>query len=294
LHDPADLSIHLAARPDWSDDAPRAVRERAGLDEDGAPALRLHQFAGDRALMEYSDGTRFYLDMARGDVWATWPEPLTLEDTATYLLGPVMGHFLRRRGALCLHGSALLLDGRCVAFAGPAGAGKSTLAAAMATRGKRVLVEDMCRIERDDGRFQVQPGYPRIRLWPDAADLIAVPPAALPLLTPNWDKRFMPLDQDAARRFHDRPEPLAAIFVLRPRREMAEPAQLQELAGQEALAELAANTYGSRLLDRQQRGAEFSALGELARAVPVRALTLNADGARLLEACAWIERHAFA
>lgn len=240
--------------------------------------------------MQYSDGTRFYLDMRRGEVWTTWPEPLTLEDTATYLLGPVIGHFLRRRGALCLHGSAALLDGRCVVFAGPAGSGKSTLAAAMATRGQRVLADDVCRVERDGEVFRVQPGYPRIRLWPDAADLIAVPVAALPPLTPNWDKRFLPLD-DAARRFHDQAEPLAAIFILRPRCAMAEPARLQELSGHQALAELAANTYGSRLLDRDQRNAEFSALGELARAVQVSALTLS-EGGRLLDACEWIERHA--
>jgi hypothetical protein len=256
--------------------------------------LRLHQYEGDRVLMQYSDGTRFWLDVPAGEVWTTWPDPLTLEDTATYLLGPVMGHFLRRRGALCLHGSAVLLDGRCVVFAGPPGAGKSTLAAAMARTGHRILAEDVCRIERVGGSWVVQPGYPRIRLWDDAADLIRVPAGSLPLLTPNWDKRFLPLGDGASPAFHDRPERLAAVFVLAPRRAMPEPAHVQALAGQQALAELAANTYGTRLLGRDQRSTEFAALGELARAVPVRALTLNADGARLLDACAWIGRHALA
>jgi hypothetical protein len=244
--------------------------------------------------MHYSDGTRFYLDVGRGEVWTTWPEPLTLEDTATYLLGPVMAHFLRRRGDLCLHASAVLLDGRCIVFAGAPGAGKSTLAAAMARTGHRILAEDVCRIERNDGSWLVQPGYPRIRLWDDAADLIRVPPVSLPLLTPNWDKRFLPLRDGPSPAFHDRPERLAAVFVLTPRRAMPEPAQVQVLAGQQALAELAANTYGTRLLGRDQRGTEFAALGELARAVPVRALTLDADGARLLDACLWIDRHALA
>lgn len=244
--------------------------------------------------MHYSDGTRFYLDIGRGEVWTTWPDPLTVEDTATYLLGPVMGHFLRRRGALCLHGSAVLLDGRCVVFAGPPGSGKSTLAAAMARTGHRILADDVCRIERDGESWRVQPGYPRIRLWDDAADLIRVPAGSLPLLTPNWDKRFLPLHDGASPAFHDRAERLAAVFVLTPRRAMPEPAQVQALVGQQALAELAANTYGTRLLDRAQRSTEFAALGELARAVPVCALTLNADGMRLLDACAWIDRHALA
>ncbi len=242
--------------------------------------------------MQYSDGTRFYLDARRGEVWTTWPGTLTLEDTATYLLGPVLGHFLRRRGALCLHASAVLMDGRCIALAGPPGAGKSTLAAGLARMGRRVLTEDVCRVARLDEALTVQPGYPRIRLWQDAADLIDIAPEALPPLTPNWDKRFMPLDGGAGL-FHDRPERLAAVFVLTPRHAMPEPARVQKLDGQQRLAELAANTYGARLLDRHQRSVEFSALGELARAVPVHGLTLNADGSRLLEACAWIERHAF-
>jgi hypothetical protein len=289
---PVDLSIHLSARPDWAESASTETYGRAEPGDE-APLLRLREYAGDRVLLHYSDDTRFYLDAPRGEVWATWPDTLTLEDTATYLLGPVVGHFLRRRGELCLHGSAVLLGGRCVVFAGPAGAGKSTLAAAMATLGRRILTEDVCCLARDGEAFRVQPGYPRIRLWPDAAALIGVPQAELPPLTPNWDKRFMPL-AEGARAFHDRPEPLAAVFVLTPRDDMTEAARLRELGGQEGLAELAANTYGARLLGRGQRATEFALLGELARAVTVRALTLNAEGSRLLEACAWIERHAFA
>lgn len=277
--------------PDWAQGASVTTYPHPDAADDGDPLLSLHQHDGDRVQMQYSDGTRFYLDMRRAEVWATWPDTLTLEDTATYLLGPVMGHFLRRRGELCLHASAVLIGGHCIAFAGARGAGKSTLAAAMAQRGQRVLTDDVCRLTRDGAGFIVQPGYPRIRLWEDAADLIRMPPAALPLLTPNWDKRFMPL-AGATPAFHEHAERLAAVFVLTPRSPMRAPAALGELRGQQGLAELAANTYGARLLDRRQRALEFAALGELARTVPVRALTLNEDGERLLEACEWIERHA--
>jgi hypothetical protein len=223
-------------------------------------------------------------------VWATWQEPLTLDDTATYLLGPVLGYFLRRRGMVCLHASAVMLGGACVALAGPAGAGKSTLAAAFALRGDRVLSEDVTCLAEDGGAFSVQPGYPRIRLWKESGELIGAEAGELPLLTPTWDKRYLALDE--AGSFHGRPEPLAAVLVLRPRRAMAAPARLDALAGQDILSELVANTYANYLLDRGQRAAEFDVLGRLARSVPVRALTLNADGARLREACDWIGRHA--
>jgi hypothetical protein len=196
----------------------------------------------------------------------------------------VLGYFLRRRGAVCLHASTVMLGGACIALAGPAGAGKSTLAAAFALRGDRVLSEDVTCLAEDSGVFRVQPGYPRIRLWKESGDLLGAGARELPLLTPTWDKRYLA--------FHQRPEPLAAVLVLRPRRAMVAPARLDTLAGQDLLSELVANTYANYLLDRGQRAAEFAVLGRLARSVPVRALTLNADGARLREACDWIEGHA--
>ena len=253
--------------------------------------LRRHDLPRNRALLHYSDGTRFYLDFDRAAVWATWPEALTLDDTATYLLGPVLGYFLRRRGRICLHASAVLLGGDCVVFAGPAGAGKSTLAAAFAQGGGRVLSEDVTCLSEGADDFRVEPGYPRIRLWKESEPLVGAAPHGLPLLTPTWDKRYLTLE-GAGGAFHERAERLAAVLLLKPRRAMAAPAQLDVLGGQEILSELVANTYANHLLDRGQRAAEFDALGRLARSVPVRALTLNADGTRLRDACDWIERHA--
>lgn len=249
-----------------------------------------HDLPDNRALLRYSDGTRFYLDFERSSVWATWPDALTLDDTATYLLGPVLGYFLRRRGQVCLHASAVALGDRCVVFAGPAGAGKSTLAAAFAMQGSPVLAEDVTCLSEDRGGFEVQHGYPRIRLWQESGPLIGAEPGSLPLLTPTWDKRYLPLGAE----FHDRPARIAAVFLLKPRRAMAAPAATAALTGQELLAELVANTYATHLLDRGQRAAEFAVLGRLARAVPVTALALNADGSRLGEACDWIRCHALA
>lgn len=252
----------------------------------------MHRDCGEqRHYLRYADGTRFYVDAASARIWATWPDPLTLEDTATYLLGPVLGFYLRLRGLVCLHGSAALLDGRCIAFVGPAGAGKSTLAAALAANGTPIVTEDVACLDEADGGFVVRPGYPRIRLWEDSARLLAA--GGLPALTPNWDKRYLELD-GGRHRFHDAPAPLAGIFLLQPRRAMAAPAALAELPGQDVLSQLVANAYGKRLVSPRLRAHEFEVLGRLARRVPVRALTLDADGTRLAEACGWIRRHALA
>jgi len=266
------LRIRFRSRPNWAG---------SGATVDGG-----------RFRLPFADGTCFFLDTGTATVWATWPEPLTLEDTATYLLGPVLGFYLRLQGHVCLHASAVVLDGRCIAFAGPAGSGKSTLAAGLATLGEAVLTEDVACLDERDGRLEIRPGYPRIRLWEGAAQLLPGSTGTLPLLTPNWDKRYLPLG-DEAHRFHAEPAPLAAVFVLNPRKPMAEAAQIGPLSGQDVLTNLVVNTYGTRLLDTAMRAHEFQVLGRLAESVPVRSLTLNSDGTRLLEACEWIRNHAF-
>ena len=289
--DAADLQIVLGTAPGWrTTTTPRF--EHAVRDDAGEPLLKLFQHAPGKWWFAYADGTQFYLDRDGATLWATWPESLSLEDTATYLLGPILGFFLRLTGRVCLHASAVMFGDTAVAFAGAAGSGKSTLAAALAARGHKVLAEDVTCLREDDGNFFVLPAYPRIRLWDESARLLA-PAGALPLLTPNWDKRFLPLD-DGVHSFQSSPAPLAAICVLQERQAMAAPAALRDLGGQEQLSLLVANTYGNQLLDRAMREHEFTVLGRLAQRVPLRGLALADDGARLGEACDWIERHALA
>src|SRR5258708_4473008 len=106
------------------------------IEPTGEPSLRvLRVDGGSFVRLAYADGTQFWLDRKRENVWATWPAQLTLENAASYLLGPVLGVLLRLRGVTCLHASAVSFGDRCVAFVGAAGSGKSTMAAALARRG---------------------------------------------------------------------------------------------------------------------------------------------------------------
>ena len=92
---------------------------------------------GRRVLrLRYADGCEYHVDAAGTRVACTWPAHFTVEDAATYLLGPVFGLVLRLRGIPSLHASAVALGDRSVAMCGPAGTGKSTTAAALAARGR--------------------------------------------------------------------------------------------------------------------------------------------------------------
>ena len=165
----------------------------------------------------YSDGTEFIVDRTGTRIWATWPDTLTLEDMATYLLGPVLGFVLRLRGITCLHASAVAIGDQAIAFLGTAGAGKSTAAVAFAERGYPALSDDVAALSDQEHTFFVQPGYPLLRLWPSTIATLYGPMDTLPRLTPTWDKRYLDLTQNGYR-FQQEPLPLAAIYILDERR----------------------------------------------------------------------------
>jgi hypothetical protein len=233
----------------------------------------------------YADGTQFLIDKDGTKVWATWPsETSTLEDTATYLLGPIMGFVLLLRGRVSLHASAVAIGDSAVAFVGPAGAGKSTTAAALADLGYRVLAEDVVTLDEFGASFLVQPGYPCIRLWPESVGALYGSDADLPKLTPTWDKRFIDLTQKQYV-FQDDPLPLSTIYIVNARVQTNDAPFVESISQSEALMSLVSNTYATQLMNRQMRAREFELLTRLLKTTSVRRLTPHSDPARIPALC---------
>ncbi|MFZ0521126.1 MAG: hypothetical protein WAL95_08895 [Candidatus Acidiferrales bacterium] len=282
------VSIHLNAFP------PTAAAVQSGpeelsyaspyQDELGNPVLKIWKVAGARHLrLAYFDGTQFWLDPEGCEVWATWPDNLTVEDTATYLLGPVLGILLRLRGVTCLHASAVAFGEKAVAFVGSAGAGKSTTAAALAQRGHAILSDDVVALAERNGSFLVQPAYPYLSLWPPSVESLYGSVEALPRFSANYDKRCLSLPKQELR-FEERALPLAAIYILGDRR--GDPAPVvEEMMPQKAFLSLVANTFATNTLDGSMRAKEFETLARLAPRVPIRALRAHQDPGRLMDLC---------
>jgi hypothetical protein len=257
----------------------------SNLDEEGYPALRVALLEGGKYFgFFYSDGARFAIDRTGREVCADWPENYTLEDACTYLLGPVLAFVLRLRGVTCLHASAIALDDRAIALFGLAGAGKSTTAAAFALRGYSVLSDDVAVLADLGDHFLVQPGYPRINLWPDSVRTLFGSEDALPRITPTWDKRYLALDRNG-RRFQSSPLPLGAIYILGERGAELTAPVIEEVVGGEAIMTLVANTYVNYLLDRDMRTREFDVLSRLLAGVPVRRVRPTADTSQIFALC---------
>lgn len=286
---PADVRLSIGSHPAGCDVSlagdPWYLAERDGAGEE--PALAVHRDADGSLCLRYADGTTFTLDAAATQVGCTWPAELTLEDALTYLLGPVFGVILRLRGVTCLHASVVALGGGAVLLCGPAEAGKSTTAAALAARGAPVLADDVAALEPVDGILRVRPAYPHLRLWPDAVRALYGPGADLPPLTPTWEKRYLDLAAPGGA-WHGAPLPVRAVYLLGDR-EMERAPRLESLAPSAAVLALVANTYAGWLPGMDAQGRDLALYGRLMRQVPVLRAIPHEDPARLPELCALLE-----
>jgi hypothetical protein len=253
-------------------------------DEAGNPALTIWKTANSRYLrLAYFDGTQFWLDRKGREVWATWPSSLEIEDTATYLLGPVLGVLLRLRGVTCLHASAVAFGDKAVAFVGAEGAGKSTTAAALAQRGHAILSDDVVTLAEHNGSFFVHPAYPYLCLWPESVESLYGSAEALPRFSANYEKRCLSLRKQVLR-FEERALPLSAIYILGDRR--GDPAPMvEELTPSRAFFSLVVNTFATNTLDSNMRAKEFEILARLAPNVPIRTLCAHENVGRLADLC---------
>ena len=282
-HDPdCDLYFGVAPNDRAGSGSELLIYTSSFTDRSGGPALRVWKTGNGTYLrLDYSDGHQFWLDREGMHVWALWPDTSTAEEATSYLLGPVFGVMLRYRGTVCLHASAVAINGRAVVFLGPPGAGKSTMAAALSQRGCGVLADDIATIEEKDRAFYVHPAYPGLCLWPDSIELLYGRP--VPGIAPitGGDKKC--LSTDEGLRFEAHCLPLDRIYILDYGDSAA--TSIGGTSAQRAFLSLVANTYANNILDVQMRAQEFAFLGRLVSQVRVCNLRSRHSPVQLQRCC---------
>jgi hypothetical protein len=289
--DAADVKLHLGVSPrsgrEIPTDSENLIYTSSYADESGNPALRIWKTTvGGLLRLAYYDGVQFWVDQEGKSLWTVWPEGSTLEDTASYLLGPVFGLLLRLRGVTCLHASAVSIEDHCIAFVGAEGAGKSTTAAAFARQGYAIISDDVVALVECPNGIHVMPAYPHLCLWQDSVEMLYGSAEALPRFSTGWEKRRLALG-DQGTRFENRSLPLGAIYLLGERRPDQAPF-VEEVRPQAGLLSLVADTFANKILDREMRGREFSVLGRLVTTVPIRRIHPPKGAPHLQELCAVI------
>jgi len=138
---------------------------------------------------------------------ATRDEP---ETVARAVLTGGLNAIAYQRGLLPLHASAIEVGQDCLAFCGESGAGKSTMAAALAQAGYPLLCDDLVVVHADrDGCPLVWPSIMRPKLTRHSMELLD---GAVTALSPiaEWDMKAV---TQVGRRASYGPRRLAAIYL---------------------------------------------------------------------------------
>ena len=208
-------------------------------------------------------------------------EPTAVE-LRLFTLGSAWGTLGYQRGWAMLHGSAVLGPKGAVLFCGPQGAGKSTMAAALAVRGLPLVSDDLSRVVpgRADRGTLIYPSSTRHKLWTEAIDTLELGGSALVQ------------DYFRAEKFHletrhvivlDQPVPLVAVYAL----EFGERLASERLSGSgAATAVLKETIYRPLFLEAMGRLAEQAVYAaRIAATVPIHRLTRPRDLAQLDRVC---------
>lgn len=129
---------------------------------------------GGSFYLRFGDAAEFLVAAdGRSLRWYSFEE---VSDTLVHLvLDHVLPRALMRLDRVVLHGSCVARHQRgCVAILGRSGLGKSTLAAALVTRGCSLVADDCVVIQREDGALLVTAAYPGLRLTDSSVHLSGI------------------------------------------------------------------------------------------------------------------------
>lgn len=194
------------------------------------------------------------------------------------LLDQVFPMVLNLRGREAIHATAVMVHGGAIAFLGPAGAGKSTLAASFLLAGHRALGDD-CLVLEDRRGIRAVPAYPGFRLWNDSAHALGTDTSnAMPVAA--YTEKVRMLAPECGEKFPERPVPLTRIYRLirgRSGRKKIRVPAIQALAPRDALIELVSATFPLDVRDQAMLERHFRVMQRVASEIPVLRVLIPDD-----------------
>jgi hypothetical protein len=244
-----------------------------------APAHSLARTA-EGFVLRFPGLADFALDAEASQILVAPSPSADPESVRHLLLDQVLPRVLAHRGRLVLHAAAVLVDGRALAFLGPSGQGKSTLAASFLGAGCSLLTDDALVLLPDRERLEVVPTYPGLRLWPQAiAGLYAAPPRSTPMSAGAAKQRLV-IPVEGPMSGH--PVPLAAVYRLQPEPVTAAP-RVERTSARDACMSLITHSFQLDITDRTLAATLLARASDLASRVPMFQLHFPHDFARLPE-----------
>jgi hypothetical protein len=228
-------------------------------------------------LLRYLGLADFIVDRSGHELRCIRVEPGTLPQTLRHLLlDQVLPLVLNLLGRDVLHATAVETPGGVCAFIGPAGAGKSTLAASFAAAGYTTFCDD-CLVLRRNGGIVCIPGYPGVRLWSDSLAVLGDRAGKLGDVAHYTAKRRI---VSKTSRFTNSPRPLIAIYrIIRPtdRNPALTTARVEPLTGRKAFMELVSSAFVLDVTEPATLLRHFRCIEQLVSQVPIARLMLPDD-----------------
>jgi len=177
-----------------------------------------------------------------------------------FVLGWGMATILYQRGFLVLHGSAVAIQGRVAAFIGVPGAGKSSLAASLYSRGHSIVTDDNLAVASMNGTLRVSPAFPQLRVSPAVAQALGIDLRSLVPLNDHKGKFGLRI----GKQFADSRLPLNCIYIIEEGAEL----EITPVGYMESIIELTRHSFPTRI--RKPANAQhFLNCSSLAKAIPI-------------------------
>jgi hypothetical protein len=200
LADAGDIDARLP-----EDGVDRVLEERF---DDGPPARTIdaHPRAGYRL---YARHFGLAWISANGDRILCAPPETEMWSWQRFLVGRILPWAAVLRGNEAFHASAVEVGGEALAFVGPTGAGKTSLAIQLISLGARFVTDDVLVVDRAGGAIRAHPGASIASVRPAERELIPLDTwARLGSELGHSDKTYMSLPRAPA------PLPLGALYFL--------------------------------------------------------------------------------
>ena len=197
-NDEPDVTIRIGRTPRRIGGAQGPLPRRAGGRWEAAPGAFLRHMGGV-ARFFVKDGCDILVEPLGDD-----------RDVVSCLTGSIFAALLQQRRVVPFHASAVATEAGAALFTGSSGSGKSSLLAALIARGYTMLADDATGVAPDGcGRPEALPAFPRVRLCPDALDVLGRRARARDRVYEGGGKYSFPVE-----RFRGEPLAVRAVYVL--------------------------------------------------------------------------------
>lgn len=204
----SDLAFPELAPWEGPEEQPFDIEFRLGPVEPLPDGEKFHAQGANKLLFLVERAGRILIESGKRIVFEAWPDA-DPERVRLNFIGTIQSILWYQRDYLPLHASTVMIHDRAVTVAGATRGGKSVIAAALTTRGCRLVADDFTIVDWSRQPPVVLSGYQKLRLWKDACLELGLLDASVGRAHPVFDKFIVPADAYTGPAL-----PLSDLFIL--------------------------------------------------------------------------------